>query len=242
MMSVLAVIAFSVAAGEQPVDKFFAEFVAKREHIQALSATFRQDNISPDETKSSAGRIVFVKPRQLLFEYLDPKIVYAIDGLRVFEYDADLEQVQVYDVEDSAQADAFFIAFDNNAVRLREAYDASLIDADAGACGQRVLKLVPKKPASDDDLLAQPYKEIRLYLRQEDLLPCRIQAIADDESSVIVDIDHYKINQEGSDASIRFHVPEGTKIIVNEANVEIAGPGGKDLPGAVVPGPKPAGK
>lgn len=227
--SLLAVAASALATGAS-IGEFFAEFVAKREHIQTLSATFRQENVSIDETTVSGGRIVFVKPRQLLFEYLDPKIVYAIDGLRVFEYDAELEQVQAYDVEDSAQADAFFIAFDNDASRLREAYDASLVEAGADACGTRVLKLVPKRHESEDDALSQPYREIRLYLRQDDLLPCRIQAITDDESSVTVEIDHYAINEANANTTIRFHVPEGTKIIVNESDVEVAGPGGKDLP------------
>ncbi len=242
MTSLLVAMAFSIGADTQSVDDFFKEFAAKRDHIQTLSAEFVQNNITPDETKSSGGQIAFVKPKQLKFEYRDPKIIYAIDGQRVYEYEADLEQVQAYDVEDSAQADAFFIAFDNNATRLRDAYDVSLLEAEAGACGQRVLKLVPKKPKSDDNLLSQPYKEIKLYLRQDDLLPCRIQAISDDESSVVVDIDHYKINEEGSIPSITFHVPEGTKIIVNEANPEIAGQGGKDLPDARASAPKPAEK
>lgn len=233
MTSLLAATLLCVAAGDAPADAFFAEFVAKREHIQALSATFRQENISPDETRVSGGRIVFVKPKQLLFEYLDPKIVYAIDGLRVYNYEADLEQVQVYDVEDSAQAEAFFIAFDNDASRLRTAYDVSLLEAKPTDCGERVLKLVPKTN-TEADLLSEPYKEIRLYLRKDDLLPCRIQAIVDEDSSTIVDIDHYVINDAASNPSIRFHVPEGTKIVVNETGVETAGPGGKDLPAPLV--------
>lgn len=218
MISTLAALAFAALATGPSLDTFFADFAAKREHIQSVSATFRQEEISPDETRVSGGRIVFAKPKQLLFEYLDPKLVYAIDGLRVFEYEAGLEQVQIYDVEESPQADAFFIAFDNDPGRLREAYDASLLDADPGACGQLILKLVPKSAKSEEDAMTQPYREIRLYLRHEDLLPCRIQAISDDDSSVIVDIDNYRINQEGPDASIRFHVPEGTKIIVNETD------------------------
>ncbi|NUM56814.1 MAG: outer membrane lipoprotein carrier protein LolA [Candidatus Hydrogenedentes bacterium] len=230
MIASLLVGVCSALSAEQSVEAFFAEFAAKREHIQSLSATFRQEERSVDEDKVSGGRIVFVKPKQLLFEYLDPKITYAIDGMRVYEYEAELEQVQAYDVEDSAQADAFFIAFDNDAGRLREAYNATLVEAGPDACGQRVLKLAPKTPASADDALAQPYKEIRLYLRQDDLLPCRMHAVVDDETSVIVDIDHYKINEANTDNSIRFHVPEGTKIIINEADVEVAGPGGKDLP------------
>lgn len=239
MISALAAMAAFTASPS--IDAFFADFVAQRERIQTITATFRQENVSSDETKASGGRIVFTRPRQLLFEYLDPKVIYAIDGQRVFEYEASLEQVQVYDVEDSAQADAFFIAFDANARRLREAYDVTLVEDANDGCSKRMLKLVPKKSESQDDS-AHPYREIRLYLRDGDLLPCRIHAITDEESSVIVDIDHYKVNEEGAKPTILFHVPEGTKIIVNETDIMIAGPGGKDLPGPLTASPKPADK
>ena len=230
MSAATVLAALSMFSAGQSVEEFFAEFVAKREHIQALTATFRQDNITPDETRSSIGKIVFVKPKQLRIEYDDPKIVYAVDGLRVFNYEAELEQVQVYDVEDSPQLDAFFVGFDNDAKRLREAYDVSLYDAPAGSCGQRVLKLVPKKTKTEDEALSQPYREIRLYLRNDDLLPCKIEAISDEETSFVMQIDHYEINAAGETPSIRFHVPDGTKIIVNETDIVRVGAGGKDLP------------
>lgn len=230
MIASAALVALSAFAAEQSVDDFFAEFVAKREHIQTLTANFRQDNITPDETRSSGGKIVFVKPKQLRIEYMDPKIVYAVDGSRVYNYEADLEQVQVYDVEDSPQLDAFFVGFDNDPKRLRDAYDVSLSDAPEGSCGQRVLKLVPKKPASEDEALSQPYREIRLLLRNVDLLPCKIEAISDDQTSFVMEIGDYLINAAGPNPSVRFHVPEGTKIIVNETDVSRVGTGGKDLP------------
>ena len=242
MIASAALVALSALAAEQSVEEFFAEFVAKREHIQYLTAKFRQDNITPDETRASIGEIVFVKPKQLRIDYTDPKIVYAVDGLRVFNYEADLEQVQVYDVEDSPQLDAFFVGFDNDPKRLREAYDVTLAGAPAGSCGQRVLKLVPKKPATEDEALSQPYKEIRLYLRNDDLLPCKIEAISDEETSFVMEIGGYTINAAGADPSIRFHVPEGTKIIVNETDISRVGAGGKDLPEATSTVTIPANK
>ena len=138
--------------------------------------------------------------------------------------------LEFFDVDDSPQLDAFFVGFDNDAKRLREAYDVSLYDAPAGSCGQRVLKLVPKKTKTEDEALSQPYREIRLYLRNDDLLPCKIEAISDEETSFVMQIDHYEINAAGETPSIRFHVPDGTKIIVNETDIVRIGAGGKDLP------------
>jgi len=93
-----------------------------------------------------------------------------------------------------------------------------------------VLKLVPKKTKTEDEALSQPYREIRLYLRNDDLLPCKIEAISDEETSFVMQIEHYEINAAGETPSIRFHVPDGTKIIVNETDIVRVGAGGKDLP------------
>ncbi|MDZ4860002.1 MAG: outer membrane lipoprotein carrier protein LolA [Candidatus Hydrogenedentes bacterium] len=234
-LAALALLSFNATA--EPLDDFFKEFVAKREKIASIQANFVQENISPDETLRSTGRIAYAKPKQLLFEYYDPKIIYAINGLRAYQYEADLEQVQVYDVGDSAQADAFFIAFDNDPGRLREAYDVTLLEPEPDACGAHALKLVPKEiaAATDDESPAQPFREIRLYLRAEDFLPCEIRAFNHDDAEVRVSIRDYKPNDADAASAVRFHVPEGTSIIINEAKAELAGPGGKTLPETSTP-------
>ncbi|HRK33726.1 MAG TPA: outer membrane lipoprotein carrier protein LolA [Candidatus Hydrogenedentes bacterium] len=245
MIGALAALFFVQAACAEPLDDFFAEFVAKREKIASVQAHFEQKNISPDETISTTGRIAFSKPKQLLFEYFDPKIIYAISDRRAYQYEEELEQVQVYDVESSAQADAFFIAFDNDPSRLRETYNVTLLDSVPGTCGARVLKLVPKAEAesSEDEPSTQPFREIRLYLRAEDYLPCEIRAFNQDDSEVTITIVGYKLNEPDAAAAVTFTVPEGTSLIVNEDLQEVVGAGGKTLPETnTPPAAKPADK
>ena len=242
MITLMAAAVLVAGAAAPTVDEFFAEFAKKREHIQTLQAEFVQDNVSQDETMRSGGRIAFAKPKQLLFEYRDPAIVYAIDGNRVFEYEADLKQVQIYDIEDSAQADAFFIAFDNDASRLREAYDVTLEDGRPGDCGQRVLTLLPKKSEDENAESNALFREIRLYLRAEDLLPCRIRALNEEGTEVIITISAYAINDATATIGTQFTVPEGTMIVENEDKFDTVGPGGKLLPEKPAAPPTPAEK
>lgn len=241
MTGLLLTVVTALSASDKSVDAFFSEFVSKREHIQTITAEFVQENINPDETMRSAGRIVYVKPKQLLFEYRDPAILYAVDGLRVYQYEPDLEQVQVYEIEDSPQADAFFIAFDSDTRRLREVYDVATEEAKPGDCGARVLKLTPKTSPNSDEDGEHPYAAIYLYLNAETLLPCRIRAVDDAGAEVLINIQNYVVNDSASTPSISFRVPEGTKIVENDGErVITAGPGGLTLPQQLGSTPAPA--
>jgi outer membrane lipoprotein-sorting protein len=234
------VLAIALSIGAIPsVEEFFQQFAQRRDHIQALNATFLQVNVTPDEILRSVGEIVYVNPRKIMFTYRDPEAVFLYDGARVYDYDADLEQVEIYDIEDSAQAEALFIAFDSDTRRLRDAYDATILEAGADACGEYQLRLVPKLSAestdgdrSDEEEITQTFRELRLYLQGSDWLPCRVVAEIDEESTVTVEIQNVRVNASPPPSLLQFHVPEGTRIVENEELRETVGPGGKDVPAA----------
>lgn len=224
------------------VDEFFQQFAQRRDRIEVFNATFFQVNVTPDETLRSVGEIAYVNPRRVMFTYRDPAAVFLYDGARVYEYDAELEQVEIYDVEDSPQAEALFIAFDSDTARLREAYDAAILEAGPDGCGEFQLRLVPKAaPEHADDNppeeteIVQPFRELRMYLQGADWLPCRVVAEIDEESAVTIEIQNARVNNRrgGPPPSLlQFHVPEGTRIIENESLVETVGPEGKNIPAA----------
>ncbi|MFP4173747.1 MAG: LolA family protein, partial [Candidatus Hydrogenedentota bacterium] len=85
----------SVGAESPPdVEEFVEEFEEKRADIQTLQAHFRQHNFMPGERFSNEGELLYIRPRRLLFRYSDPPVTYAVDDTIVYEYDADLQQVQ----------------------------------------------------------------------------------------------------------------------------------------------------
>lgn len=218
--------------GETSVAAFLAEFAEKRSHIQGLTARFLQENVTPDETTPSTGEIVYVKPRRILFRYADPPVAYLIDGLRVYAYDAELEQVQIYDLGDDPQAEALFMGFDSDTARLKQAYDISLSEPEKTDCGKQGLVLTPKElpEAQDSEPVSPLFNKVRLTLRDEDYLPCFIHVFNDDDSEVRISVSGIVVNPALDPKQVQLAVPEGTRIVENEERVKIVGPGGLHLP------------
>jgi outer membrane lipoprotein-sorting protein len=235
----LLALAFCANTDDAALAEFLQEFSERRGDVQNVQAVFVQNEISPDDIVKSEGMLVYVSPRRILFRYADPAIVYLIDALRVYEYDAEFEQVQAFDLKNDPEAEALFLGFGGDPERLREAYDLSLSDAEPGACGTRVLTLTPRSPDTedvpqedlyDDAIASSLFIEARLTLSGDDMLPCRIEIINDSENRVIIDVLKYSVNEPIEPGADRLELPEGTRIIENEELTETVGPEGAVLP------------
>lgn len=232
-MTLISVALAAAILGAVPgVDEFFADFEAKRDHIERLQARFLQVTTTPDEVTKAVGTIVYEKPRRILLQYQEPAVTYLIDETRVYQYDPDLEQVQIYDLDDDPQLEALFLGFDSETDRLREAYSVDLFEPEPSTCGDRALRLTPLAVRDDSAEVAPLFQQIGLYLRADDYLPCRIHVVNDEDSEVEISVADFKVNEAAGDAVARIALPEGTQIIENEVLVETVGPGGSTLPRA----------
>jgi outer membrane lipoprotein-sorting protein len=230
---VLAVLA-STGAADAPaaapapdatLDTFFADFARKRDAVLSLEARFAQKNISPEEVVESSGSITYVKPQHIVFRYDKPDAgtTYLMHGHRVYEYEPDVKQLQIYDLEKNPRTEIFFLGFDDNTTALRQAYNLGLFETDEKPLGSRGISLRPKDPDS-------PFHEVKLYLRDADYLPYRVHILNDDDSEVVMSITDFVINGKLDPGKTRIRLPEGTKIIDNDQVVETVGPGGKTAP------------
>lgn len=250
MKMALAAMTLAILAQTPTVDAFLKNFAEKRAHVVKLEAAFTQDTVTPDETTRAVGRIVYERPRRILLHYFDPEVVYLVDGTRVYQYNAGIEQVQIYDLDADPQMEALFLGFDEDTARLREAYTLGVFDAE-NACGTKGLRLIPLQVRKEETGQDTPeevsglFEEVELFLREEDYLPCRIHVVNDAESSVEIRVDRFKLNADAGDATAQIDLPEGTSIIENEVLIEKVGAGGKRIPergtqGTSTP-PQPAG-
>jgi len=219
------------AAANSAIDSFMDDFSARRAAVENVQAVFIQEEISPDDAVRSEGTLIFVRPRRILFRYTDPEIAYLVDGLRVYEYDAEFEQVQSFNLENDPEADALFLGFGGDPDRLREAYDLSLAPALPDACGAQVLTLSPKL-AVDGEAPEQAslFEKAQITLGGDDLLPCRIEIINSAESRIVITIVEYSVNKPIESGADRLELPEGTRIIEDEALTETVGSEGAVLP------------
>lgn len=224
-----------LAAPESDVDAFFREFAAKRDGIAALQAAFTQKTILPDETLEAAGTILFVKPRRIVFRTDDPERVTLVDNDRGYEYDPEIRQLQMFDIEANPRADIFFLGFTNDINRLREAYDLTLFDVKDEPKGKRGIRIRPRADSGDEAY----FVEVNLYLRDQDFLPHRIHIQNDAEAQVVIEVAEPDTAVRPEPKQTQIFVEEKTKIVENDRVREVVGPGGQWLPDAILLPPEP---
>lgn len=208
------------------VADFFADFAEQRNAIHLLEAGFVQTTVTPDEVVVSEGRIVYSQPKRLIFRYNDPELVYMIDRLRAYEYDPELEQLQIFDLEDQPESEAFYLGFDNNAQRLQDAYTVRLFPPKDPEIYAFALEFVPKENGEEEAY----FQKITLQLRKLDFLPAEIYIVNDEESHVEFKISDFKLNGEPDPKKTHIFLPEGTEIYDNDVYTGTVGAQGLLLP------------
>ena len=236
MGAALLILMAAISAEPPEFDAFFKEFTAKRAGIQVLEAEIVERTSQYEEVTSRNGRVVFGKPRRIVFRYSDSDPVMLIDDRRVYEFDAEEEQLQIYDIEDSPEASIFFLGFDDDPGALREAYDVRLFTVQ-NEQGTQGIAIKPFK----ENLENAPFQEVSIYLRDGDFLPFRIHITFDDDTWMVTEFSNYKVNQslEASDTQIR--VPAETRVIENgEVTIHSVPEGGVLMPPEAIQSTAPA--
>ena len=228
-------LAACTAAPEVDIDAFFKEFSAKRDGVVALDASFTQKTKLPDEELTTKGSLTFIKPRRIIFHTEDPDRTTLVDDRSGYEYDPEIKQLQIFDIEDNPQADIFFLGFNSNTETLRKAYDLTLFDITDDPRGGHGIKIKPKADSKEQAY----FIEVNLYLRDEDYLPYRIHIRNDAESQVFIDVESINKAFRPTPQLTQIFLPQDTKVVENDRVVETVGPGGKRVPDAILMPPEP---
>ena len=218
-MAVVAVILLCahsiVEANGVDIDGFLNNFEKQRGDVNTYSARFVQEKTIAlfDERKVSSGVILYKAPRQMLWKYETPdKTQMHMDGESVSFYFPDLEQIEVYGMEDNSGASHFFFAFEASADELKENFDITL-----GASGDEHVNMVQFRPTSEPT--ASQLQNITLWLRKSDYLPQRILIHELSGDSTKIELSEILVNRPLSDKELKFDAPEGTEIIKSGAGM-----------------------
>ena len=225
----------SSAAASDDFEAFFKDFAAKRDTIVTLEAHFLQKTILPEEILTTEGTLFYGRPRRIRFETANPNRSTLIDGGYAYEYEPELKQLLIYSMADSPQSNIFFLGFDNDTEAMRKNYDLERFEPEKNAPGDTGILIRPKAEAAEE----AGFKEVRLYLREEDYLPVRIFIVNDEENRLCLDIDEMKKNAASTPEQSQIFIAEGTKIIENDRVVGTAGPGGRHVPQPLEYSPPP---
>lgn len=223
------------AQDDTELDAFVEHFTGNRNSIRQLEARFVQRTVTPDETYDLEGTIVYartgdvsegIRAKRLVFRYDDPPIEYMIDGLRAYEYDPELKQMQIFTLEDRPEAEALYLGFGSDTGRLTEAYDLRLQPAAEDNPGGVAVSLIPKNPKGE----ASFFEEIVLQLRAGDLLPVQIHIINDAESEVFYTVSGFVLSDTLDPEKTTLFVPAGTNIVEEDTFTGPAPEGGLRFP------------
>lgn len=236
MGAALLVLVAALSADPPEFDAFFKQFAEKRSGIQVLEAQIVERTSQFEEVSNRSGRVVFGKPRRIVFRYSEADPVMLIDDRRVYEFDPQEEQLQIYDIDDSPEASIFFLGFDDNPGALREAYDVRLFSVE-NEQGTQGIAIKPFKENQEN----APFQEVSIYLRNSDFLPYRIHITFDDDTWMVTEFSNYKVNQGLEPSETQIRVPAGTRIIENgEVTLHAVPEGGVLMPPESIDTGKPA--
>jgi len=225
-MTTLVALLLIAAPALPDTQTFLADFSAKREGLKALRANFTQVNTQSKDSDTVSGKLFFTQPRRIVFVYPDASLTYLFDNLTVYEDAEAAEQVQMHQLRDNPQTEALFLGFGESAGRLQEAYDIELFRPEAIDCGEIGMVLRPKK----DDAREAMFREVRLFLRGDDYIPCRVKIVNDEDSTVIIDVESHETNPAFEPTEARFFAKPGTQIFQDDKHIETVGPEGLWLP------------
>lgn len=210
---------------DKELNDFFKKYTEAREKIDVLVAEFTQKSIYPDETYISTGKLIFVKPRRLVFYTEDPQKYTLIENKKIYEYEPDIKQITIYDLEEQIDTELFFLAFAQDLNELRKKYHVIPIQLS----DERGKNGVSIKPFKENEEDAQ-FEEIVLYLRDENFLPYRLRIVNKDDVQTIVDFENMEINGKISLEDTQIYLPPGTNVIENDVQKEIVSGDGKRIP------------
>ncbi|MFP6597277.1 MAG: outer membrane lipoprotein carrier protein LolA [Candidatus Hydrogenedentota bacterium] len=212
------------------VQEVFRLFSEERDEIQSMQARFTQMTMTPDEDIASEGSIVYVNPKRIIFRYDESDsagpITYMIDQSNAYEFDEELEQILVYDIEGRPEADAFFLGLDSDSKQVQEAYDMKLLPAENFERDAFALELVP---IIKDDI--EPiFQKVTLQLRKGDFLPTEIYIINDEDSNVLFKLSGFVLNEDLACDRSNVFVPENTDVVIDDIALDPVGKGGRFFP------------
>jgi outer membrane lipoprotein-sorting protein len=133
------------AANGNDVGVFLKDFEQQRRGVKACTARFVQNKTIAvfDENKISTGAVLYKAPRQMLWQYEEPdKTQMRMDGETVSFYFPELEQIEIYEMDESRGAAHFFLAFEASADELNDNFEITL--EDSGDERLKKVRLIPK--------------------------------------------------------------------------------------------------
>ncbi len=200
------------------LERFLAEFDAKRKSFEDYRATFRQqkyNRLFDEFSEPATGVLSYKRPGRALWEYRTPdKMTVLLRDQRVHMYIADLEQMEIYDFRDRRSARALFLGFDQTPDELRESYRITLFDPKENLPKTYGVQLEPRS-----EEMARYFTRVKLWLRATDFAAVRVLIEGPEEGNVTaIEFTDIHVNTGIPDSTFDLNLPPGTTIVEHSAD------------------------
>jgi outer membrane lipoprotein-sorting protein len=218
------------AAAPLGVQDVFRLFSQGRDEVRSMQARFAQTTINPDDVIESTGTVVYVNPKRIIFRYEDPPVTFMIDDGHAYEYDEELEQLLVYDIQGHPEAEAFFLGLESNTTQVQEAYSMKLVPAKNPAESAFALEMIPNVKEGDEPI----FQKVTLQLAKETFIPTHILIINGEYSEVVFRLEDVVLNAELSRDLSHIFAPENTELEIDDVALGTIEAPGRFFPEAEV--------
>lgn len=232
MINALLAVTAAILAAPPDADTLFERMREARGDIEVIEAAFTETSTLPDEVLVTSGTLLYARPRRIIYRTNDPARTTLVEQDFGYEYEPDLKQLMMYDLSEHPQVDAFFLGFHDDLDSLRAAYEVETFEPGDESAGAAGVQLTPKPENAGDAF----FVEARVFLRAQDLLPCRIRIQNESDTFTTIDIDQDSmvINGNPPPENTQIFLPEGTDIIRNGELWRTVDEGGEHLPDPIL--------
>lgn len=196
------------------LDNLLQDMKNHRARVTTYKADFVQTKSLAlfDQQKISSGVALYKAPRQMIWRYTDPdKTQMRVDNESVSFYFPELEQIEIYPLEEGRGA-SFFFAFEATVDELMQNFTIADYSVSEGMLNR--LDLNPKS-----DTIAPGLKSIVLWLRNPDYLPEKILIREMSGDTTKIELSDIQVNMPLADEELNFDAPEGTKVIQAQSDL-----------------------
>ena len=185
------------------------EFVHYKK-IQTITSDIQQmvKIADMESTQKMTGTMVMKSPDKFYIEYSNPeKQTVVTDGKKVWFYVESTKQVIVQDVKDIKQKDNIFFNFGSFIKTLKEDYDSIVLKGEK--VNSRRTVCFESKPKSAES----EFTKIAFWIDRELWLPVRITVFFNETSTITVDFNNIKVNEDVDDSKFNFKVTNEMSVI-----------------------------
>ena len=199
------------AHGQETTAELVAKVQSQYDQTKSIHADFRQETRSRAASlgTTAKGRLYFLKPRAIRWDYSDPKQQFVINEEKAWLYVPDEKTIYLYQVDQIINS-PIVLGFFSGLGKLTETFDISQLPPEPGPPMRFRLVLLPRETES-------PVARVTLWIAAESYRVVRIQTEDPLGNINEMTFTNVQVNASLEPSWFALNVPQGVRVERQEA-------------------------